>query len=207
MVLTFRLTAEGLNPYKSIDILSPFKQKKELLNQVESALTNGSSKSEIYNRLLGDDKLYNKVLLDIVSFYVTEEKRERFLLANKILLFLLVLSFGLYFILLWQFFSVVNFNIISAILIVLFALIQLQLIYGVYNWNGRIFKSIITINVFWIIGFLLEFNKGYYISWLSIYPVILVIQIILSYGLYKKVFPDYNWKGPKRINNNLKFDI
>lgn len=186
--------------------MNPFKLKKELLKKLESELNNDSSKSDIYYNNLTEDKLHNKGLLDTVSFFLTKEKKEKFKRKNKFLLYLLLASILLTIPLFFQFFTHVKFHIISFVSLILLTAINIQLIFGVIKWNGKIYKSIVIIKSISLIGFFMELEKGYYNEWLYIYPIILIAEIVLSFWLYKNLFPNYSWKGPKMNNNLIEFD-
>ncbi len=194
-----------MNKNKNTNIL---KQLKNLKKEAYELLDNGNSKTKTFELLSSnlDDKL-KKHLKDIIGFFVFPAKREKFKLLNTILIILVLISSILMIPLYFEFFSHVNFHALSMISIIVFTFIQLQLIMGLFKWNGRIYKAIVIIEFFTILGVISEYNKGYYSKWVFAYVFVLVAQAILAIFLYRKIFPEYSWKGAKLDEeNNYLFD-
>ena len=58
-----------------------------------------------------------------------------------------------------------------------------------------------------ILGFYNEFNNDYFGDWIWLYLFFLLAEVTLSIVIFKNIFPNYNWKGPKlNIDNEWEFD-
>ncbi len=185
-----------------------FKQLKNLKKEAYELLDSGNSKTKTFESLSSNlDNKLKKHLKDIIGFFVFPAKREKFKSLNTILIIMAFISSILMIPLYFEFFSHVKFHALSMISIVVFTFIQLQIIIGLFKWNGKIYKAIVIIEFFKILGVISEYNKGYYSRWVFAYVFVLIAQIILALFLYKKIFPEYSWKGAKLDKeNNYIFD-
>ncbi len=185
-----------------------FKQLKKIKKEAYQLLDNGNSKAETFKSLSSNlDEKLKKHLKDSIAFFVFQYKREKFKLLNTILIILAFTSGILIIPLSFEFFSHVKIHVISIISMVIFTFIHIQIVIGLFKWNGKIYKSIVFIEFMKLLGIFTEFNKGYYSSWVFAYIIVLIAEIILAIFLYKKIFPEYSWKGVKLDKeNNYLFD-
>jgi hypothetical protein len=147
------------------------------------------------------------MLKNSIAYFVYQKKREKFGLLNKILLGMAIISTLLVLPMYAEFYEHVTLTTYAYIFAAFFFFIYLTLVYGVWKWNGRTYKNIILMEAFKVVALYGEYQKGYYSDWIFGYVPLLIVEIALAYYLYKKIFPEYGWKGPKEdVDGTILFD-
>ena len=184
-----------------------FKFKKEVLQRLEQGLNDGLTKHEVYESFVGTiEKKFEKFLRMTIAYYIPKEKRMAFRKLNTILFILLIVSFMFMLLMNVNYYMHISFDFISVFFALIFVIIQIQLIVGVYKWKGVLYKSIIIIEGIKLVNLLFDLNGGYFPGWAFIYLPVLIANIIVSIVLMRKVFPSYGWGGPKKNKSAQTLD-